>query len=238
MSKFKPQIGIIFIGLVALFCLACANKPGPVPQVAVDNAAAARDAAMSYVGPGMGKDAPAADHEWREENITPPGLIGLVTILFTADGWEITVHHPVVAPGNTIYEVATVGLASGWHWQGIVKADGTVIETSALTLMTRETSEQIARDFVKSSPTFTYDGIEDTFSLTGSRKTTGRYGWIFVFEFDSRQAGYGDRTGQVLAQVITPHQAVITLKQHRITAAVMDERWDMRQQKAVAGPGG
>jgi hypothetical protein len=103
--------------------------------------------------------------------------------------------------------------------------------------MTRETSEQIARDFAKNSPTFTFDGIEDTFSLTGGRKAPGRYCWVFVFEFDSRQAGYGDRTGQVLAQVITPHQAVITLEQHRITAAVMDERWDMLQQKAVAGVG-
>lgn len=237
MSKIKPQTGFLFLVLAALFCLVCTDKSGPVPQFAVDNAAAARDVAISYVGPDIGKDAPAADLEWQEENITPPGLMGLATILFATDGWEIAVHHPVVAPGNTIYEVTVVGLAAGWHWQGIVKADGTVIETSTLILMTRETSEQIARDFVKNSPTFTFDGIEDTFSLTGDRETPGRYCWVFVFEFDSRQAGYGDRTGQVLAQVITPHQAVITLEQHWITAAVMDEKWDMRQQKFIAGPG-
>jgi hypothetical protein len=113
LSKIKPQTGFLFLVLAALFCLTCTNKPGPVPQFAVDNAAAARDVAISYVGPDIGKDAPAADLEWREENITPPGLIGLVTILFATDGWEITVHHPVVAPGNTIYEVTMVGLATG-----------------------------------------------------------------------------------------------------------------------------
>jgi len=55
--------------------------------------------------------------------------------------------------------------------------------------------------------------------------------WIFFFEFDSRHAGYGDRTGQVLAQVITPHKAAITVEQGEIKLALMDKKWDMINQK-------
>ncbi len=59
--------------------------------------------------------------------------------------------------------------------------------------------------------------------------------WEFTFEFDSRHAGYGDRTGQVLAQVITPHRAVVTVEEGEVTSAVMDGKWDMLRQEMIGG---
>jgi hypothetical protein len=47
-------------------------------------------------------------------------------------------------------------------------------------------------------------------------------GYEFVFESQSRQAGYGDRTDMVLAQVITMNRDRIGVKQGQVTSAVMD----------------
>lgn len=58
-----------------------------------------------------------------------------------------------------------------------------------------------------------------------------RYTWTFVFKFESRQAGYGDRTGQLLAEVITPHEAEVTVGCGDVKVAVMDGRWDMLSDK-------
>ena len=96
--------------------------------------------------------------------------------------------------------------------------------------MTVESSRTIAEDFIMNSPTFKFDGIKATLKLTNTQTARCPYCWVFTFEFDSRQAGYGDRSGQMLAQVITPHQAVIAVEKHKITSAVMDKKWDMLTQ--------
>ena len=57
--------------------------------------------------------------------------------------------------------------------------------------------------------------------------------WAFTSEFESRHAGYGKRTGQMLAQVITPHQASIAVEQLEMQSAVMDDEWDMIKQKML-----
>jgi hypothetical protein len=57
--------------------------------------------------------------------------------------------------------------------------------------------------------------------------------WTFVIRFESRHAGYGDRTGQMLAQVITTHEAVVTVERGAIESAIMDEKWDMINQKML-----
>ena len=60
------------------------------------------------------------------------------------------------------------------------------------------------------------------------------YCWEFVFEFDCRHAGYGDRTGQVLAQVITPHTARVVVDQGNVASAVLDGKWDMIDQELIS----
>jgi len=98
---------------------------------------------------------------------------------------------------------------------------------------TQQESQNIAEEFVKNSPTFMFDGMEDTLRLTEFTNLKCDYCWQFIFEFDSRHAGYGDREGQMLAQVITPHKAVINVEQGEIKSAVMDEKWDMINQKML-----
>lgn len=101
----------------------------------------------------------------------------------------------------------------------------------------QEESQKIAEDFVKNEATFVYDGIKESLKLTDTA-AVGAGAWQFTFTFDSRHSGYGDRTGQVLLQVITPHQAMLKVLQGKVTSAVMDEKWDMVKQTLIASAEG
>ena len=103
--------------------------------------------------------------------------------------------------------------------------------------MTEDGSMKIAEEAVKNSPTFLHDGIEETLELTLTDVARCPYCWVFTYEFDSRAAGYGDRTGQMLAQVITPHKAVISVQKYEITSAIMDNKWDMLTQTEINNTG-
>jgi hypothetical protein len=79
--------------------------------------------------------------------------------------------------------------------------------------------------------TFRFDGMPDTYKVTST--TAVAKGWEYTIEFDSRHTGYGNRSGQILAEVITHHTAEITVQSGSVTAAVMDGVWDMTSQQSL-----
>lgn len=93
--------------------------------------------------------------------------------------------------------------------------------------------ETIARDFVENEATYIFDGMKETLTMTGSEYSADDAAWIITFSFDSRQAGYGDRQDQMLAQVITPHEAVLKLQQGNLVSTIMDGQWNMLKQRMV-----
>lgn len=99
--------------------------------------------------------------------------------------------------------------------------------------LTEEDYRKIAQEFVMTDSTFLFDGIKESLKLVETLRPDNKNSFTFVFKFESRHAGYGDRTGQVLLQVITPHEAAITIEQGKINSALMDGRWDMLNQKMV-----
>ncbi len=109
----------------------------------------------------------------------------------------------------------------------------TVAGQACQTQYTEEASRDIAEEFVKNSPTLTFDGIEGSLELVETLYPDIENAWTFVYRFESRHADYGDRTGQVLAQVITPHEVTITVEQGKVKSAIMDEKWDMIDQKML-----
>jgi hypothetical protein len=96
---------------------------------------------------------------------------------------------------------------------------------NALPAVSQAESERVALEFVESEGTYRFDGLPGTLEVTGTSPVSD--GWTFTVEFDSAHAGFGDRTGQMLAQVITHHSAAVTVRDGRVTAAVMDMVWDM-----------
>jgi len=209
-------------------------RTGPATGLKVRDASEARDTALTYLREHEGQNAPTAGIEWQAEDITPPGLVGVGMKEFASDEWTIKVSYPIVAPENTVYQVVVSSVKLGWHWKGSVDADGNVTEVSAFKQMSEAESWNLAEEFVRNSPTFVFDGITDTFRLADTLTARCPYCWVFIFEFDSAHAGYGDRTGQALAEVITHHKASIAVEQLEITSAVMDSKWDMIRQEMIS----
>ena len=231
------RILFFFILLLCLALFLAASYIGstsvPSPEVKVNNATQALDAALIYLREEAISNAPDEGIIWEESDITPTSLVGNSTKYFVSAQWEATVSYPVVQPANTIYTVTIINAELSWYWKGAIKAEGAVIEIRPFQKMTEESSRITAEDFVRNSPTFTFDGITNTLQLTGAISLRCPYCWQFTYEFDSAQSGYGDRTNQMLAEVITHHVAVITIDKLEVTEAIMDDQWDMLQQKMI-----
>jgi len=99
--------------------------------------------------------------------------------------------------------------------------------------ISQEESQEIARQYVINEPTFVFDGMGETLALVSTTTLKCPYCWEFAYQFDCRQSGYGNRTGLMVAQVITSHTARIVVQEGNVTSAVMDGSWDMMGQKLI-----
>lgn len=84
----------------------------------------------------------------------------------------------------------------------------------------------IATDYLSGSPTFSFDGIEETIELVDVDTIRMPNTWSVTLRFNSKHAGYGDRTGEILAQVITEHTTVIMVSNGEVVSAVTDDVFD------------
>jgi hypothetical protein len=85
----------------------------------------------------------------------------------------------------------------------------------------------LAREFVLSSPTFAFDGMEDTLEM-GAVIVLESFPEQYALEarFTSSHGGFGDRTDQVVTQVLTPHVMEIIISEGAVISAVTDGEWD------------
>ncbi|MBN1191289.1 MAG: hypothetical protein JXA46_16155 [Dehalococcoidales bacterium] len=96
-----------------------------------------------------------------------------------------------------------------------------------------DNDQRIAEEFVRQEATYRFDGIPETFRMTGAIPLGD--GGKYSIDFDSRHSGYGDRNGQMPSGTITHHTAEIIVQNGAITAAVMDGIWDMFNQRMLHG---
>ena len=98
-----------------------------------------------------------------------------------------------------------------------------------------EVAASVAVGYVKNSPTFRFDGIVGSVEVTETVALDSypmRFG--VLVEFDSRQAGYGDRSGMMLAQVVTHHVVRVWVTRWEVSRAIMDDVWDMMNQTMIS----
>src|SRR5574342_681847 len=96
----------------------------------------------------------------------------------------------------------------------------------------------VAQKFIVTSPTFAFDGIMDTLDTVyvGSTKSIPPQ-YIIKISFDSAHGGFGDREGQILTQVITPHTMEIVVSEGIVISAVTDETWvELNNQYVLKKP--
>lgn len=93
---------------------------------------------------------------------------------------------------------------------------------------------QIAINFIKYSSTYAYDGMDGTLTVVEHRILESYpVQNVIIMTFDSSHAGYGDRTGQILAQVITRHTVSVTVVEGNVVHTVIDGFWDELNQREV-----
>ena len=90
-----------------------------------------------------------------------------------------------------------------------------------------EESEEIARQLLQSSSTFTSRGIDDSLRLLASIMLEQPSAWQFDYEFDCQYAGYGKLGSEPTPQDITPHKARIIVQEGEVIYAMLDEEWDV-----------
>ncbi len=97
-------------------------------------------------------------------------------------------------------------------------------------------AEDIAKRFVFSASTFSFDGIPESVKV-GMIAVLESYPpqYIIPIDFDSLHGGYGDRTDQMVTQVITPHTIRVTVVNGMVTSAIIDGKWDELNQLQLPG---
>ncbi len=85
----------------------------------------------------------------------------------------------------------------------------------------------VAQRYIVTSPTFAFDGdinTLDTVYVGSAESFPPQY--MIKMAFDSAHGGFGNREGQMLTQVITPHIMEIYVSEGAVISAVTDETWD------------
>ncbi|MDD5287367.1 MAG: hypothetical protein PHD54_16065 [Desulfuromonadaceae bacterium] len=98
-------------------------------------------------------------------------------------------------------------------------------------------------NFIKNDSTYKFDGVDGSVNFPKTESSASRdtpsseiRDWEFTATYQTLHPGHGNRTGQVLIELITTHTAVIKIENGQITSAVCDGVWDMLAGKSVTYP--
>ncbi|MCX6007276.1 MAG: hypothetical protein NTZ34_08480 [Chloroflexi bacterium] len=91
----------------------------------------------------------------------------------------------------------------------------------------QEQAAALSLSLIKNSPTFTFDGIKDSIQQVKAESPDKGSTWNLIYSFKTAHSGHGDRSGEMLAQVVTGHTAQITVTKCKITSAVCDKTWNL-----------
>ncbi len=103
----------------------------------------------------------------------------------------------------------------------VTKENDQVVNQPEKTGQPRQTAEEWIRN---NSTTYTFDGSD--LALVSEEELVSGEKYQFVFSFVSSAAGYGDRSDQMSAQVITPHTIELVVENGQVVSAVTDGVYD------------
>jgi len=96
-----------------------------------------------------------------------------------------------------------------------------------------EEARTMAEEWMISAPTYAYDGSNLTLDDHVVLDSFPQQHEI-TYEFVSSHAGYGNRSDETAAEVITPHMVVVTVANGEITSAIIDGVWDEMYQRLLS----
>ena len=121
---------------------------------------------------------------------------------------------------------------------GGVTSTTPISTTPSITPISQTGDSQLAEDAIKNSRTFKFDGIAGSIKFikaTDQSPISSFRASVYTFEFQTAHPGHGDRSGQMLAQVITTHNAEVYVDQdlHKVKMAFCDGKWDLINDKVL-----
>jgi hypothetical protein len=99
--------------------------------------------------------------------------------------------------------------------------------TSKAPLCSQEQASALSLSLIRNSPTFAFDGVKDSIQQVKVVSPDKGSTWNLTYSFKTAHPGHGDRSEQMLAQVVTGHTAQITVAKCKITSAVCDKTWNL-----------
>lgn len=124
--KLSVVLALIIVGIFPAASLYAwqTGKPGNVPEGPEFALERAIDYAIMNHEELKGLKVPAS---WKEENLTPEGLVGSNTIQYTGGGWTVTTKNAVVLRPTYSVEIEYEGEIS-FRWSGTVDQEGNIVE--------------------------------------------------------------------------------------------------------------
>ena len=117
--------------------------------------------------------------------------------------------------------------------EGLQKIDSKLLELREYaTSIPPQESEKIARTWIENAPTYSFDGFDLKLESHEILKSIPEQ-HLLTYTFTSRQSGYGNRAGQITAQMLTPHKIEIIVSGENVTSAVIDGEWDELSQQPI-----
>jgi len=84
----------------------------------------------------------------------------------------------------------------------------------------------IAKQFIITNPTFSYDGIIETLEIEIISADNSNSNFLLEGKFKTLYSGYGDRTKLEFSEEITLHTIEVVIVNEKIISAVIDNQWD------------
>jgi hypothetical protein len=117
--------------------------------------------------------------------------------------------------------------------EGLQKIDQALLDLKQYALnVSNVEAETIAEDWIKNAPTYKYDGSNLTLINHATMESFPEQHSL-TYSFISSHAGYGNRSDQMTAEVITNHTMNINMYQGLVTSATIDSIWDEMNQQTI-----
>ena len=86
------------------------------------------------------------------------------------------------------------------------------------------------KQFIMTSPTFSYDGIPDSLKIKITSADSSNTKFLLEGKFKTLHTGYGNRENSDLPEDITLHTILVSVVDEQIISAVIDNQWDELNQ--------
>ena len=116
---------------------------------------------------------------------------------------------------------------------GLQEIDSALIKLRAYAVSTPpKEAESIAETWIENSPTYSFDGFDMKLEKHDILETIPEQHTL-TYSFTSRHGGYGNRTDEIVTEVITPHTIEVTVSEKNVISAIIDGEWDEMAQEFI-----